>query len=49
LCAKEAIVAPAKGSKHATAAALRVAKDKEDNKEVKSFNAYLIDNYDSIN
>jgi hypothetical protein len=49
LRAKEAIITPAKGSKHATTASLRVAKDKEDNKEIKAFDAYLIDNYNGIN
>jgi hypothetical protein len=49
LRAKEAIITPTKSSKYATTAASRAAKDKEDNNKVKAFNAYLINNYNSIN
>jgi hypothetical protein len=45
--AKEAIVAPAEGSEHATAAASRVAEDEED-EEFEAFDAHLMDNYDGI-
>jgi hypothetical protein len=45
---KDTIVAPAKGSEQVTTTASKAPpKDKED-KEIKAFNAYLIDNYNSI-
>jgi hypothetical protein len=42
------IIAPAKSSKQVTAIASKAPKDKED-KEIKAFNAYLIDNYNNLN
>jgi hypothetical protein len=45
---KDTIVAPAKGSEQATAAASKAPKDKKD-KETNTFNTYLIDNYNSLN
>jgi hypothetical protein len=49
-CAKDSIVAPPKSSEHATAAASEAPKDDKDkDKEVKAFDAHLIDKYDGIN
>jgi hypothetical protein len=45
---KDNIIAPTKGSKQVTAVASKALKDKED-KEINAFNAYLIDNYNSLN
>jgi hypothetical protein len=44
---EDTIVAPAEGSEQATAAASEAPEDKED-KETDAFNAYLIDNYNSL-
>jgi hypothetical protein len=48
LRAEEAIIAPAEGSEHATAAASRVAEDEEDDEEIEAFDAHLMDNYNGI-
>lgn len=45
---KDAITTLAKGSKHATAAALEASKD-NNNKDLDEFEAYLIDKYNRIN
>ncbi|KAF2737112.1 hypothetical protein EJ04DRAFT_594666, partial [Polyplosphaeria fusca] len=44
---KNAIAAPAEGSKHATAAASEASKDNED-KDLDEFEAYLMDKYNGI-
>jgi hypothetical protein len=52
---KDSIVAPPKGSEHATAVASKAPKalnnaaEDKDNKDIKAFDAYLIDNYNSLN
>ena len=46
--AEDSIVAPAEGSEHATAAASEPPNNNEEDEEIKAFNAYLIDNYNSI-
>jgi hypothetical protein len=45
---KDTIVAPAKGSEQVTTIASKAPSKNKKNKEIKAFNAYLIDNYNSI-
>jgi hypothetical protein len=55
LRSKDFIIALSKGSKHATTTASKAPKapnnavEDKDNKDTKAFNAYLIDNYNSLN
>jgi hypothetical protein len=45
---EDSIVAPAEGSEHATAAASKAPNDDKEDKETEAFDAYLMDEYDSI-